>query len=84
MVDALITLVVNKVEKDVYNDKRPCPSDAGRAVHDDRARVDTLLLQGHLLKVHILQEAQHSTGVMGDTVVRPRLEVELEDVPATF
>ena len=52
-------------------------------MHHDGAGSLALGVQSHLLEVDVLQEAQDHSGVVGDSVVRPRLEMKLVDVTTT-
>ena len=75
------TLIANEIQQDIDDDEGARSPDPGRAVDDDGPGTRPVLVQAILPEVHVLQEAQHRPRVVGDAVVRPRLEVKLVDAP---
>jgi hypothetical protein len=71
------TLVRDEVDQDVNHNEGACSPDTCRAVHHDWSGGEALRSKSALLQSDVREKAEHSTGVVGYTMVWPRLEVIL-------
>lgn len=70
--------MVDQILDDINNYEGACSPNPSTAVYHNGSRVEPLLSQFLLLQIDVLQDAQHSPGVVWHTMVRPGLKVILE------